>query len=108
MDHKKMPSEISPSDTRTAATMSGDALDDLIDNDMNINDIYRDVDTNMDVSARRKITSGADGVENSLGLGIDEEVKIVKKRKPVAKLDENRYIHNDTPSLHLTISLIVS
>lgn len=104
-----MPSEISPSDTRTAATMSGDALDDLIDNDMTtVNDIYRDVDTNMDVSAMRKISNGVDGVENSLGLGIDEEVKIVKKRKPAAKLDENRYVHNDTLSLHLIISLTVS
>jgi hypothetical protein len=25
-------------------------------------------------------------------LGLDEEVKITKKRKPVVKLDENRYV----------------
>lgn len=73
--------------------MSGDALDDLLDADISTNNVFRDVDTNMDVSLRRKMSPGADGAENGLGLGIDEEVKISKKRKPVAKLDENRYVY---------------
>lgn len=76
-----------------AAIVSGDALDDLLDADITINDIYRDVDTNMEVPARRKTPVDADNTTNSLGLGIDEEVKIIKKRKAVVKLDENRYVH---------------
>jgi len=36
----------------------------------------------------------ADGDDN-LGLGLDEEVKITKKRKPIAKLDEERYAFGD-------------
>lgn len=40
-------------------------------------------------SAKRK---AEDDKENN-DLGLDEEVKIVKKRKPVAKLDEARYGH---------------
>lgn len=71
--------------------MPGDALDDLLDDDEVANDIFRDVDTNMNIPSRRKAPSETDGPENSLGLGIDEEVKITKKKKPIVKLDENRY-----------------
>lgn len=35
---------------------------------------------------KRKADAGDDG------LGIDEEVQIKKKRKPIAKLDEERYV----------------
>jgi len=35
-------------------------------------------------NAKRKVDDGGDG------LGIDEEVQIKKKRKPIAKLDEAR------------------
>jgi len=38
-------------------------------------------------AAKRK----ADNDKENFGLGLDEEVKITKKRKPVAKLDETRY-----------------
>lgn len=67
--------------------MPGDALDHLLDHPSEERDVFRDVDTNMDVSARRKIPTA---IDSAFGLGIDEEVKISKKRKPVAKLDENR------------------
>lgn len=71
--------------------MPGDALDDLLDHPSEERDVFRDVDTNMDVPKRRKIPSAAQGIDGAFGLGIDEEVKISKRRKPVAKLDENRY-----------------
>ena len=40
-------------------------------------------------------------VEYNGGLGLDEEVKITKKRAPIAKLDEQRYI---LPPLHNSMS----
>ena len=36
-----------------------------------------------------KRKSGGDGED---GLGLDEEVKVKKQRKPTVKLDENRYV----------------
>jgi hypothetical protein len=42
-------------------------------------------------AAKRK----ADNDKENFGLGLDEEVKITKKRKPVVKLDETRYAVTD-------------
>lgn len=70
--------------------MAGDALDDLLDYNTNHNDVFRDVDTNMDVPSRGKASSSAD-ISNSIsGIGIDEEIQVKKKRKPIPKLDESR------------------
>lgn len=70
--------------------MAGEALDDLLDNNVNLRDIFRDVDTNMDVPSRRKASSGADISNIISGIGIDEEIQVKKKRKPIPKLDESR------------------
>ncbi|MCJ1468696.1 chromosome segregation in meiosis- protein [Pseudocyphellaria aurata] len=73
--------------------MAGDALDDLLDFDVNQNDVFRDVDTNMDVPSRRKGLSPSAGVSNGItGIGIDEEIQVKKKRKPIPKLDESRLL----------------
>ena len=66
-------------------------VDDLDDSlfDYDVGDVFRDVDTNMDVPAvkgKRK--------EDGAGLGIDEEIKVTKKRAPIPKLDENRFAPN--------------
>ena len=66
-----------------------DSLDDLFDYD--VSDVFRDVDTNMEVPTSQKPVVNADGKENTAGLGIDEQIKVVKKRAPVVKLDENRF-----------------
>ncbi|MCJ1261352.1 chromosome segregation in meiosis- protein [Lobaria immixta] len=72
--------------------MAGDALDDLLDYNVDQNDVFRDVDTNMDVLSKRKATPGAK-ISNSIsGIGIDEEIQVKKKRKPIPKLDESRRI----------------
>lgn len=71
--------------------MPGDALDDLLDNPTAERDVFRDVDTNMEIPMGKKKPTAAPMIESAFGLGIDEEVKISKTRKPVAKLDENRY-----------------
>lgn len=75
-----------------AHTGPTDDLDDLFDYSIS-NDIFRDVDTNMDVPANSTTVNTAGEKENGGGLGIDEEVKVTKKRAPVAKLDENRFAH---------------
>lgn len=70
--------------------MAEEALDDLLDNNVNPLDVFRDVDTNMDVLSRRKSSPGAD-ISNSISaIGIDEEIQVKKKRKPIPKLDESR------------------
>ncbi len=69
---------------------AADDLDDLFNYD--VGDAFRDVDTNIDVSAPQEPASGARGKENVADLGIDEEIKVIKKRAPVPKLDENRSI----------------
>ena len=60
--------------------------------DYDIGDVFRDVDTNMDVLAVQKPVARADGNENGAGLGIDEEIRMIKKRVPVPKMDENRFV----------------
>ena len=65
-----------------------DDLDDLYNYDIdNTEDVFRDFEANMDAPVQPKPSiapkTGAD-------LGIDTEVQVVKKRKPIAKLDENR------------------
>lgn len=66
--------------------MPGDALDHLLDQD-----VFRDVDTNMDIPVRRKASPTSRAQDSAFGLGIDEEIKISKRRRPIAKLDEDRY-----------------
>ena len=64
-----------------------DDLDELFNYDV---DVFRDVDTNIDVSTQQKPATVAGGNSTASGLGIDEEIKVTKKRAPVPKLDENR------------------
>lgn len=59
--------------------------------DYDVGDVFRDVDTNMDVPAVPKPTTSTSGKENGASLGIDEEVKVTRKRVPVPKLDVNRF-----------------
>ena len=62
-------------------------IDDLFDYDVGLDDILQDVSTTNNTNAPKQ-SSGPDG--SGLGLGLDEEVKVSKKRQPVAKLDESR------------------
>lgn len=73
---------------RNVTPPQADDLDDLFDYD--VSDVFRDVDTNMDIPTSEKTVVRTEGKENGAGLGIDEEVKVTKKRAPVPKLDENR------------------
>lgn len=64
-------------------------MDDMFDYTVDMQDVFRDVDVNMDApsesqAAQLKPKDGGDV------LGLDEEVKVTRKRQPVAKLDEDR------------------
>ena len=76
----------------TADAPPRDELDDLFDYDVDLGDVFGEIDTNMDVPVKQPSSSRAGGKENGAGLGIDEEIKIAKKRRPVVKLDETRYV----------------
>ncbi|KAI4283004.1 MAG: hypothetical protein L6R38_002488 [Xanthoria sp. 2 TBL-2021] len=66
-------------------------MDDMFDYTVDMQDVFRDVDVNMDApsesqAAQLKPKDGGDV------LGLDEEVKVTRKRQPVAKLDEDRLL----------------
>lgn len=73
--------------------MAPDILDDLLDFDTNNNDIFRDVDISMDLPSRGKSSLHSENSKDVLGLGIDEEIQVQKKRKPVVRLDEHRSVY---------------
>ena len=79
---------------RPAAPLADD-LDDLFDYDVNVDDVFRDVDTNIHAPVREN-TAVSRPKDSATGntLGIDEEIKVVKKRVPVPKLDEGRYVNS--------------
>ena len=67
-----------------------DDLDGLFDYSVPA-DIFQDVDTNLGAPKRpAKVPLGDAGKENTGGLGLDEEIKVTKKRAPIPKLDEQR------------------
>lgn len=73
--------------------MAEDILDDLLDFDSNKNDIFRDVDISMDLPSRGKSPRHGENSKDVSGLGIDEEIQVQKKRKPVIQLNEERSVN---------------
>lgn len=59
---------------------TADDLNDLFDYDIGLDEVVPDTNN----------TSKPSAPGDSAGLGLDEEVKVTKKRQPVAKLDEAR------------------
>lgn len=69
---------------RGSSPTAGD-LNDLFDYDIGLDEIIPDN------NAPNTYNTKASGTgDSALGLGLDEEVKVAKKRQPVAKLDEGR------------------
>ncbi|KAJ5929697.1 hypothetical protein N7454_006647 [Penicillium verhagenii] len=62
-------------------------INDLFDYDVGLDELFQG---NQDASNNEASKPAAD--PSSLGLGLDEEVKITKKRQPIAKLDEARLL----------------
>ena len=65
-----------------------DDLDDLLDADLGGDEVFRELDTNIDVPELPPSRSRP--VNPTTDLGIDSEIKINKQRRPIAKLDEAR------------------
>ncbi|KAL9615273.1 MAG: hypothetical protein Q9167_000244 [Letrouitia subvulpina] len=72
-----------------AAESQADALDDLFDFD-----VFQNVNTNEHAPDKEQLASTAKDREATAGLGIDEEIKVARRRRPVAKLDEDRYLNS--------------
>lgn len=89
--HRPSPLEESTRVRNIAAPPAGDDLDDLFNYDAGINDVFRDVDTNMDVATTTEPARGKNKSDRAEGLGIDKEIKVSRTRRPIAKLDEARY-----------------
>ncbi|KAJ5486340.1 hypothetical protein N7530_000640 [Penicillium desertorum] len=69
---------------RGSSPTAGD-LNDLFDYDIGMDEIIPDSNVPNTTSTKASGTG-----DSALGLGLDEEVKVAKKRQPVAKLDEGR------------------
>lgn len=68
---------------------ANDDLDDLFDYNVNMDDVFRDANVSMNVEDKAQ-DAQPKSKDKGLGLGIDEEIKVTKKRQPVPKLDDNR------------------
>lgn len=73
---------------RRNAPPAADMDDSLFDYD--VGDAFRDADINMDVPTAQQPANTTGGKDDGGALGIDEEIKVTRKRAPVPKLDEDR------------------
>ena len=71
--------------TITTSPPAVDELDDLFNYDVPTDEAFRDFQPTMD-----NVPTLARSPAKIADLGIDEEIQVVKKRKPIAKLDESR------------------
>lgn len=60
-------------------------------NETDDEDPFRDFNFDADERTSRKRKADSDSDKENGDLGVDEQIKIAKKRKPTAKLDENRF-----------------
>ncbi|KAF2473141.1 Swi3-domain-containing protein [Lindgomyces ingoldianus] len=67
---------------------TADELDDILNGIINGEDAF---DTS-NIQPRQEVESRPKAAATDSGLGIDEEIKIVKKRQPIPKLDDNRLL----------------
>ena len=75
-----------------APAVQPDDLDDLFDYNVSTT-IFQDVDTNIEGPAKPQRTLARSREEdNAGGLGLDEVIKVTKKRVPAVKLDEHRFV----------------
>lgn len=86
------PSELDPTRARASTNNAPPGLADLFNYDVeDINDVSRagNAEASATGPAQFGRRNGGSGAEDG-GLGIDEEVKVRKRRAPIAKLDEER------------------
>ncbi|KAL8656011.1 MAG: hypothetical protein Q9226_002815 [Calogaya cf. arnoldii] len=80
---------MAPNDRTTGSNPAAEEMDDI--HNYTMDEVFRNVDVNMDApsakqAAQLKPKGGSDV------LGLVEEVKVTRKRQPVAKLDEDRLL----------------
>lgn len=90
-----------------ADLVTKNTVSDLLNYDVSDDDDpFKDIDETLRVrdkgspSPRAGKRKAEDDKENDI-LGLDEEVKITKKRKPIAKLDETRLVMPFTPTFRV-------
>ena len=77
-----------------------DGINDPFNYDVDEEDVFRPFDTSLEAPATTKPTS----TQGKADLGLDEEIKTIKKRVPIPKLDENRLVHwKQQPGLRLLL-----
>ncbi|KAJ5175495.1 Chromosome segregation in meiosis protein 3 [Penicillium canariense] len=76
-------------DATSERASSPNNVNDLFDYDVGLDEIFQGQEN---PASNADAPKPATGDPTSLGLGLDEEVKITKKRQPVAKLDEARLL----------------
>jgi replication fork protection complex subunit Csm3/Swi3 len=75
-------------DPPTGDVSSDDDLDAILNGTLDGQNIFDTSNVQAQEPSSRPPRPGA----NEAGLGIDEEIKVVKKRQPIPKLDENRLL----------------
>lgn len=89
-----MPAAVQPG---VRPTVERDDLDDIFNYDAGIDATFNQPGQNWSAQDDTNDTN-TNRLQQDVPENIDEEVKVTKKRKPVAKLDEERYIPNsNTP-----------
>ncbi|OCK83337.1 Swi3-domain-containing protein [Lepidopterella palustris CBS 459.81] len=68
-----------------------DDADNVFEYDRTMDDAFNNLDIDNIASARQEPTNSQNAARGT-NLGIDEEIKIAKKRQPIAKLDEARLL----------------
>ncbi|KAL8891176.1 MAG: hypothetical protein Q9215_001772 [Flavoplaca cf. flavocitrina] len=66
-------------------------MDAMFDSTVDMQDVFRDDDINMDAPIERPAAQPKTKDDGDM-LGLEEEVKVTRKRQPVAKLDEDRLV----------------
>jgi len=81
---------------RKASPAAHDGLDDLFEYDPGMENVFREANKAPSKATQERPKTHTFTSDGGAGLGIDHEIKIAKKRRPIAKLDEARYVSATT------------
>jgi len=82
---------------RKASPAAHDDLEDLFEYDPGRDNVFQEDNTARTEALQERPKTNVFSNDAGAGLGIDHEIKIAKKRRPVAKLDEARYVSATFP-----------
>ncbi len=75
---------------RSSAAAGPDEFDDLFNYDAGLDEAFRNAENALTAPVVSEKNRKAGKTGTGAGLGIDEEIKVTRQRKPIAKLDETR------------------